>query len=63
MTVPDPKLLLDAHDAALNTVAILEKSESPPDRVTIDNAVRWASLATAKLIAYQLQQRDNQKPV
>jgi hypothetical protein len=57
---PDPQLLQDAHDAALNVVAILEKA-GPPDRVTVDNAVRWASLANAKLVAYQLQQREETK--
>jgi hypothetical protein len=59
---PDPQLLQDAHDAALNVVAILEKSDAP-DRVTVDNAVRWASISNAKLVAYQVQQRDNQKGV
>ncbi len=61
MASPDKQLLQDAHDAALNVVAILEKTDTP-DRVTIDNVVRWATLTSAKLVEYQVRQRDNPKP-
>lgn len=57
---PDQQLLQDAHDAALNVVAILERPGTP-DRVTIESADRWARLACCKLLTYRIQQRDDTK--
>ncbi len=60
-TIPDPKLLQEAHEAALKVAALLERSDAP-DRTTTDNAWHFALAITCKLTAYRLQQRDQIQP-